>query len=305
MAKTIKFNLICDNEPVRTIEDLQNNFSIEDMLTYYENGLLLRWLDVRGYAEEYDQVSKITSTDPIEIIKNLIAVFRMESDEAKIAESVYILRYLKEKKELCAIYEKQNYQRQALIDDYETGYRELIAGILENPCDAAKIKAGISEIVRNYPYLLELNHRNLFYVFMQKSQLALMCLMMNEQARKYYLPVITIDETGVEIKDINSNADKEAMYVALCQLIATTNFRNNLEGYIISFSGKTEGYWKNLEVKEKKYMIISMQEGDGVRSAGKTGGDLAYKDIYGQFVILDGIDYESNNDKHQLLYMEV
>ena len=25
MAKTIKFNLICDNTPVRTIEDLQNN----------------------------------------------------------------------------------------------------------------------------------------------------------------------------------------------------------------------------------------------------------------------------------------
>ena len=35
MAKTIKFNLICDNTPVRTIEDLQNNFSIEDVLNYY------------------------------------------------------------------------------------------------------------------------------------------------------------------------------------------------------------------------------------------------------------------------------
>lgn len=40
MAKTIKFNLICDNTPVRTIEDLQNNFSIEDVLNYYRNGLL-------------------------------------------------------------------------------------------------------------------------------------------------------------------------------------------------------------------------------------------------------------------------
>lgn len=37
MAKTIKFNLICDNTPVRTIEDLQNNFSIEDVLDYYRN----------------------------------------------------------------------------------------------------------------------------------------------------------------------------------------------------------------------------------------------------------------------------
>ena len=32
MAKTIKFNLICDGKPVRTIEDLQENFSIEDVL---------------------------------------------------------------------------------------------------------------------------------------------------------------------------------------------------------------------------------------------------------------------------------
>ncbi len=44
MAKTIKFNLICDDTPVRTIEDLRENFSIEDVLMYYRNGLLERWL---------------------------------------------------------------------------------------------------------------------------------------------------------------------------------------------------------------------------------------------------------------------
>ena len=58
MAKTIKFNLICDNTPVRTIEDLQNNFSIEDVLNYYRNGLLCRWLKVRGYEEELKKVEK-------------------------------------------------------------------------------------------------------------------------------------------------------------------------------------------------------------------------------------------------------
>lgn len=52
MAKTIKFNLICDNKPIRKIEDLQNNFSIEDVLAYYNNKLLHRWLEVRDYKEE-------------------------------------------------------------------------------------------------------------------------------------------------------------------------------------------------------------------------------------------------------------
>lgn len=60
MAKTIKFNLICDNTPVRTIEDLQNNFSIEDVLDYYRNGLLCRWLKVRGYEEELKKVEEIS-----------------------------------------------------------------------------------------------------------------------------------------------------------------------------------------------------------------------------------------------------
>lgn len=51
MAKTIKFNLICDNASIRTVEDLQNNFSVEDVLGYYHNGVLQKWLEVRGYME--------------------------------------------------------------------------------------------------------------------------------------------------------------------------------------------------------------------------------------------------------------
>lgn len=44
MAKTIKFNLICDEYPALTIEDLQNHFSVEDLLDYYEKGLLAKRL---------------------------------------------------------------------------------------------------------------------------------------------------------------------------------------------------------------------------------------------------------------------
>lgn len=91
MAKTIKFNLICDNQPIRTIEDLQNNFSIEDVLAYYNNRLLHRWLDVRDYKEELEKVSAITADKPIEIVKELIKIFRVISDDKKIKESVYIL----------------------------------------------------------------------------------------------------------------------------------------------------------------------------------------------------------------------
>lgn len=310
MAKTIKFNLICDNKPVRTIEDLQNNFSVEDILAYYNNGLLLRWLDVRGYKEEYEQVSNIISTEPIEIVKNLITVFNMESDEQRIEEKIYILEYLNERKELSILYEKQNYQIKAIIEDYEVGYRQLIDGILQKPDDIAKIKANISEIVRNYSFLLELNHRGLFKLLMQKSILAIMCLLMTEQARKYYLPTTTIDTDGnifVEVDSDNaSDNDKVLLYQELCDVITKSGFKKSLGDHLKSFSGKTEGYWKDIEPDAKrKYMIISMQKGNYVRSVGDHGGDLGYDEIAFQFVILKGIDYKSNNPYHELLYMEV
>src|SRR5699024_9190739 len=100
MAKTIKFNLICDEKPVRTVEDLQNNFSIEDVLDYYRNGLLTRWLKVRGYIEELEKVNAIPDEDSLEVIKALIKIFNVSTDDKEIAQGVYILKYLEESKEL-------------------------------------------------------------------------------------------------------------------------------------------------------------------------------------------------------------
>ena len=110
MAKTIKFNLICDDKPVRTIEDLQENFSIEDVLKYYQNGLLLRWLEVRGYESEYKKVSDISEIEAIEIVKELIKIFDVEADEKKVEEGVYMLQFLEERKELCEAYKQDSFK---------------------------------------------------------------------------------------------------------------------------------------------------------------------------------------------------
>ena len=305
MAKTIKFNLICDEKPVRTIEDLQNNFSIEDILNYYNNRLLHRWLSVRGYDLELEKVCAITSTSPMEIIKELIRIFDVSADEKRVEESIYMLKYLDERKELCAIYERENYKAKSIIDDYEAGYRQRVDGIRENPNDVAVIKANIAEIVSNYAWILKLNHRNLFYILLAKSALAIMCLLMNEKSRNYYLPIVVTAEDGTTWIDTEKNADKKAMFDFICQMIKQADFATLLEGNLMTFAGMTDGYWKDLEPKGKRYMIISMENGDYVRSAGHSGGDLSSSDILNKFVIVDGVDYKSNSNTHKLLYMEV
>lgn len=306
MAKTIKFNLVCDEKPVRTIEDLQNNFSIEDVLAYYDNKLLHRWLGVRGYNTELEAVSAITSSDPMEVIKELIRIFDVVTDEEKVEESIYMLKYLDERKELCAIYEQENYNSKHIIEDYETGYRQLVEGILENPNDAAVIKANIAEMVANYSWILELNHRELFWTLVREDlALAIMCLLMNEKARNYYLPVEITVEDGVTLLDTEQNADKRNMFVKICALIKQSDFISAVQENLVAFSGMTDGYWKDLEPKGKKYMIVSMGEGDYVRSAGHSGGDLSSADVLNKFVIIDGVDYKSNSATRTLLYMEV
>lgn len=305
MAKTIKFNLICDNKPVRTIEDLQNNFSIEDILEYYSSKLLHRWLEVREYMEELEKVNAITAEKPIEVIRELIKIFNVVTDDKKIEEGVYMLEYLDERMELCSVYEKENYKVKSIIEDYETGYRQLVEGILDNPTDIGKIKANIAEMVANYSWVLELNHRELFYALEEKSVLAVMCMLMNEQFRKYFLPVEDVREDGIVVSDIDSDSDKLEMFQCICAMITRTDFRTELGDNLLMFSGITDGYWKDLEPKGKKYMIISMGSGDFVRASGLSGGDLSKAEVINKFVIVDGIDYKSNSSSRQLLYMEV
>ena len=305
MAKTIKFNLVCDGNPIRTIEDLQNNFVIEDVLDYYNNKLLHRWLKVRGYDSELELVSKITSKDTMQIIKQLIRIFNIASDNQKMEESIYILKYFDERKKRNDIYANKNFSVNQILKDYQAGYQKLINGILENPNNAAIIKSNLSEIVSHYAWIFELNHRALFYNLKEKSVLAIMCLLMNEKCRNYYLPVMITEENGTITHDTEKNTDKRAMFVSICQMIKQSDFASNLNENLITFSGVTDGYWKDLEPAGKRYMIISMGDGDYVRCSGVTGGDLSSSDILNKFVILNGVDYKSNSNNRKLLYMEV
>lgn len=311
MAKTIKFNLICDEEPVRTIEDLQNNFSVEDVLTYYNNQLLHRWLRVRGYDSELEAVSAITSKEPLVIIKELIRIFNVAADAKKVEESIYMLKYLEERKKLYTIYEQEKNNVTHIIEDYETGYFQLVEEILAHPNDAAVIKASIAEMVSNYSSLLELNYRELFWLLKENSVLAVMCLLMNEKSRDYYLPVQNTaeDEEVEEVEKVEfaefMEEDKRIIYEEICSLIKQSDFSDALGDNLLVFSGMTDSYWKDLEPKGKRYMIISMENGDFVRSAGHSGGDLSSGDILNQFVIVDGIDYKSNSNYRELRYMEV
>ena len=188
--KTIKFNLICDDKSIRTIDDLQNNFVIDDIIEYYHNGLLQRWLRVRGYEKELESVNLINSNlSDGEIIKKLISVFNVEMEESKIEEGIYIWNFCKEREERQNQHKNIEHNREVILNEYSRGYCDLCYMIFENPDNAPIIKAAITDITNNYEWLFQLNHRDFFYQLLSKGhKLAILCLLTNEKARKYYLP---------------------------------------------------------------------------------------------------------------------
>ena len=116
---------------------------------------------------------------------------------------------------------------------------------------------------------------------------------------------MSIEEDNRVIYDINDIKDKREMYNAICSMLSSSDLISKLGSEVHSFSGETDGYWKDLETKGKKYMILKMEAGDYVRHAGVQNSDLDSEAINNKFEILDGIDYKCKNARHQLLYMEV
>lgn len=72
-----------------------------------------------------------------------------------------------------------------------------------------------------------------------------------------------------------------------------------------SYAGATEGYWKDLEPKGTKCLILKMEAGNFVRNASKNGEELNAEAVNKEFLILDGIDYKSNNANHAFIYLVI
>lgn len=294
MAKTIKFNLILDGNPVRTIEDLRENFSIEDILEVYNNNLLHRWLQVRGYLEILEKVNSIKSENNIEQIKELIKIFNVEIDDEKVEEYIGILNYTIERELLLERYEELNYKTKEIIENYHEGYNSIINDILQNKDNMPRIKANIKEIEKSYIEIFKLNYRDLYNTLVSNAPLAVFAILMNEKMREYY------------ISGENSNANTDLIYKKIKEFVYNEDIlKEKLGNELKIFKGNTEAYWKDIEPHNKKFMIISMESGNYVRNAGVFGEEISSLDVNNKFLILDGIDYKSNNSYHELLYMEV
>ena len=291
MAKTIKFNLILDNCPVRNIEGLQEHFSIEDMLKYFENGLLLRWLDVRGYETQYAAVEAVDkSLDRKEIVMALVKIFEVvEMDAADIEKAIGILTYLDEEKELNAVYKENAFAKKQIVDDYHSGYAALVMHMEENKENMAVLKADAIQMEREYLGLFELNHYELFFRLVESAPKAIFAILTRDAFRKFWI--------GEEAND--------KIYTCVKRLLTADKAKEILGDDLKIVKRDTQAMWDPIERPEVKLMVISIVYGTFVKNAGEFSEKLANTEVNNKLVKFNGLEYQCNDASYELLYMEV
>lgn len=305
MAKTIKFNLICDGYPARTIEDLQNHFSVEDLLEYFENGLLVKWLDVRRYTEELEKVRSLKGRekDPLRIIEELIKIFDIEEDESVIKEAISDLKLKRNRESIVSSYTKGEHEVSVILENYHKKYTHLISGLVAAKDDVSVIKSHIRELATNYYEIFKLIYRELFYMMYDENcWLGIMLLLADKRTRDFYIPTT---EELLQATSSHKYKDKKDMFNLICNWLRTEEFSKAMGEHLKTAATYTNGEWKNIEARGKNYMIIRMQASEHIRAAGNTDEDLEYYDIANKFIILNGIDYKSTKAADVLYYMEI
>jgi hypothetical protein len=313
MAKTIKFNLMLDGKPVRTIEELQKNFCIDDVLEFYQKGILQKWLKVRGFDEHLKKVEAIS--DKKSAIIELIRIFELEKSEKEIKEAVYSLEFWEERRLELEEWNKKDHKIKEIIADYHNGYDVLKAKILENKEDMPFMKSEAKEIFDKYFEIFKIDFRYFFNDFKEHSPLIIYAILMNKNLRDFFLEESEIKSNLAESYTLNNLKKAKSLIYSKFEIFSKKDSPEYNENSSIgeikekiklrTFTGKTEGYWKDLEVEKTKIMVLSIPDGTFVRSANKPKEELSATDVNGNFLILDGLLYKSNNVQTPIVYMEV
>ena len=188
MAKTIKFNLMCDGYPCRNIEDVKEHFCIEDMLEYYESGLLKRWLEVRGFKDELAEVEAIKATEVLQITEELTRIFEVLADEEEIKEVLALINDQKSCQNTDQANGQGNYQSSTIITNYVLGYDSIVKEMMDKSTPSKVVQQHINTLATDYQPLFEKNIFSLFVSSLNNRPLACLNLLFNDHSRKFLVP---------------------------------------------------------------------------------------------------------------------
>ena len=186
MAKVLKFGLMLDDCNVRSLEGLQEHFVIEDVLKYFEDGTLSRWLKVWGYKEQLAAVEAIDKTlDKKDIVLQLANIFGIEDvDAADIEKALSVFSYLDKKQKFqVTVQENALFKKQA-VEEYLAGYEALIQDMITKGCQG--FREDVQKLERDYLPLVKLSFSELYFRLKGPAPRAILAMSENKTLKKLF-----------------------------------------------------------------------------------------------------------------------
>ncbi|MDD7513837.1 MAG: hypothetical protein PUK08_01295 [Campylobacter lanienae] len=340
MAKKIKFNLQVNGASVSSLESLQNNFNIEDIMEHFKSGLLMRWLEVQGLETELKELKKLDQNSD-NLAQSILKIFDMDFDKNALKIILNDINYKEYKENLLKTNENLDKNAKSFLREYHNKFHDIIWDIIKNSENVEKIKSNLKIIENDYFDLFLLQFQTLVNVFKTDAPLALIFGLGTEKIRKMLLAYINIEETqdhnkycyigdeievsvnGVvaSIKDetkeyLNSINLKPIDYLSYGYFEAISKFvyeslkfdYSKLGDVIKRFDGSTEGLWRDLVASNKKVLILGISDlakASRIPKDGETNEALGKEEIDGKFLILDGLNFQSSANTASIEYVEL
>lgn len=317
--KQIKFNLLVDNVPVRSLAELRENFNISDIHEYFLSGQLVNWLTSRNCIAEAQSVAAIDKNTSLEeYLPKLLNVLGCDSAVSQDAVQLFLFETQERVKQKKLILDQQEKIEKTLVKGIQC-YQACCLRLIELQDDFSQVKAAVNTLLNHYGPLFQMDYMRFFEMMLEKCPLAIFAVLMNEKYRNYFL----VKKDQESVSSLAAAFDKEVaefakgkttnyspmdkLVLQVGDMIVDRDHQWYQKGYLKIIGGpenNTEGQWDR--VTNKKVMIIYSLNAS-LQIWQNYDKDLIYQgtDDEERFPIFDTLEQRTNTDKSIILYMEI
>lgn len=238
----LKFNLLIGGKECRTLEEVKENFNIDDIKKYYYSDLLERWLLNNDYKDLYYEIKYLKEEicdSParyhmghinIKIKQGLKDIFFPEHKKNETVSSLFISITSNDKD----YYNYNDYKNYSTADEYFYNYNEIVNVIINDSTDY--IKLYIDLLTERYGYFFDYDYKNFIKKIMEnKNYYALFYMLYNDFIKKYLIEDNDISNFINEkiLKNISEKVNNDFSYVKYY-----SKSESNSDNHFIEISNK-------------------------------------------------------------------
>ena len=250
----LKFNLLIGGKECRTLEEVKENFNIDDIKKYYDSDLLERWLLNNDYKDLCYEIQALKSKVHRAYYGPAIHFMRINIKEElkhiffpEYKKNETVFSYISITSNYKDYYNYNDYKNYSTADEYFNNYKKIVNIIINDSTDY--IKLYIDLLAERYSYFFKYDYKNFIKKIMEnKNYYALFYMLYNDFIKKYLIEDNDISNFINEkiIKNISEKVNNDFSYVKYY-----SKSESNSDNHFIEISNK-ESVVKKLECRISK-----------------------------------------------------